>query len=217
MNKPLLSVKDLSKSFTPETILWEMIEFTLQEGQSLSIYGESGSGKSTLLFTLGGLEPVQSGEIFFQNQPIRYKKGNAYVPGLSYIFQHYQLIEELNVEENILWPTYLGNRNSALYKTIVEDLELGALLRRMPLHLSGGERQRVAIARALVTEPKLVLADEPTGSLDIKTGTRVMDLFFYICNTLGTSFILVTHNLDFARRTKQQFFLKGGRLIDAKN
>lgn len=217
MNKPLLSVKNLSKGFPPEAFLWEQVEFTLREGQSLSICGESGSGKSTLLFTLGGLEPVQSGEIFFRGQPIRYKKENTYVPGLSYIFQHYQLIEELNVEENILWPTYLRNADSALYQTIVDGLELGALLGRMPIHLSGGERQRIAIARALVTAPRLVLADEPTGSLDIQTGTRVMDLFFYICKTLDTSFILVTHNLDFAQRTEQQFFLKGGRLINAKN
>ena len=198
--------------------LWKDVSFDLSEGESVSICGESGSGKSTLLFALGGMEKIQSGSIEFCGEELGYTKKH-FVPGIEHIYQHYQLIEELDVLENIVLPCQIKGQkvDSKLLDFIIESLKLKPFLHRSPTQLSGGERQRVAIARALVTKPKLLLADEPTGSLDEVSGENVMDLFFYVCKSLGTSFILVTHNVSFAQRTDKLFYLKQGSLVDAKS
>ena len=214
MNK-LLSVKGISKCFKDtqnvDVYLWKDVSFDLSECESVSICGESGSGKSTLLFALGGMEKIQSGSIEFCGERIGYKQ-QSFIPGIEHIYQHYQLIEELDVLENIVLPCQIKGQkvDSKLLDFIIESLQLKPFLRRSPTHLSGGERQRVAIARALMTKPKLLLADEPTGSLDEISGKNVMDLFFYVCKNLGTSFILVTHNVSFAQRTDRF-------LVDAKS
>ncbi len=220
MNK-LLTVRGISKSFkdtqNQEVYLWKDVSFELNAGESMSICGESGSGKSTLLFALGGLEKVQTGTIEFLGTRVDYKKG--LLPGIEYIYQHYQLIEELDVLENIVFPCQIKGlkEDVKLLDFIVDSLKLKAFLHRLPVNLSGGERQRVAIARSLLTQPKLLLADEPTGSLDENTGKNVMDLFFYVCKSLKTSFILVTHNVSFAQGADRFFYLKQGSLINAKN
>ena len=219
MNK-LLEVQHLSKTFKDsegkELRLWDDVYFSLETGSTMAICGESGSGKSTLLLTLGGLEPATSGRILFLNQTI---KERAYTPGIAYIFQHYRLIEELSVWDNILLPAKIQGQfdlktTHKYAEEIMVKLDLNTLRNRLPNTLSGGEQQRVAIARALITQPKLLLADEPTGSLDESTGQKVMDLFFSVCQDLQTSFILVTHNRSFARRTNRVFCLKKGSLID---
>jgi len=218
----LLSVSGISKCFkdmqNADVYLWEDVSFDLSEGESVSICGESGSGKSTLLFALGGMEKIQSGSIEFCGKELGYKQKH-FVPGIEHVYQHYQLIEELDVLENIVLPCQIKGQkvDSKLLDFIIESLKLKPFLHRSPTHLSGGERQRVAIARALVTKPKLLLADEPTGSLDEISGKNVMDLFFYVCKSLGTSFILVTHNVSFAQRTDKLFYLKQGSLVDAKS
>ena len=221
MNK-LLSVNGISKCFSDakheEVYLWRDVSFDLNAGENVSICGESGSGKSTLLFALGGMEKIQTGSIEFCGKKVSYNK-RGFIPDLEHIYQHYQLIEELDVLENIVLPCQIRAQeiDSKLLDFIIESLKLGAFIHRLPTHLSGGERQRVAIARALMTKPKLLLADEPTGSLDEVSGKNVMDLFFYVCKNLGTSFILVTHNVSFAQRTDRFFYLKQGSLIDAKS
>lgn len=218
MNK-LLEVCDLSKVFKQPSgasyTLWQNVNFSLGFGESLSICGESGSGKSTLLFALGRLESVQSGKIFFDGRDISNEKSSN-IKGIRYIFQHYQLINELDVCENIVLPCYMQRCpvDKKLLNMLLEVLKLEALQHRLPDSLSGGERQRVAIARALITQPKLLLADEPTGSLDEASGRKVMDLLFYVCKTLGTSFILVTHNVSFAKETGRVFYLKQGTLLN---
>lgn len=218
----LLSVQHLTKSFQtssqqPVCILND-ISFSLQAGESMAVCGESGSGKSTLLFALGGLLPLDKGHIFFQQQPIVYNHLVA-SSEIGYVFQHYQLIEELNVEENIYLPSRIQQKtvDRHFFNKIVDLLKIASLLQRQTTHLSGGECQRIAIARTLLTQPKLILADEPTGSLDEATGMRVMDLFFYVCQTLGTSFILVTHNAVFAEKTNKVFYLKRGKMSDEKD
>lgn len=219
MNK-LLEVQQLSKVFKDsegkELRLWENVCFSLEVGSNMAICGESGSGKSTLLLTLGGLESPTDGQVLFLQKPIQER---AYTPGIAYIFQHYRLIEELSVWDNILLPAKIQSQFklktiSKRAEEIAEKLDLSSLRNRLPNTLSGGEQQRVAIARALITQPKLLLADEPTGSLDEATGQKVMDLFFSVCQDLQTSFILVTHNRSFARRTNRVFCLKKGALID---
>ncbi len=219
MNK-LLEVINLSKVFRnhegKDLRLWEKINFSLSLGENMSICGESGSGKSTLLLTLGGLEPITGGEILFLNRPV---KENSYVPDIAYIFQHYRLIEELTAWDNVLLPAKIQKKLTAKElitntEKILDILNLTHLKDRLPNTLSGGEQQRVAIARALVTKPKLLLADEPTGSLDEATGKKVMDLFFSVCKDLKTSFILVTHNRFFAKQTHKVFYLNKGTLTN---
>ena len=218
MNK-LLEVHNLSKAFKEPSgtlqPLWRNVNFSLGFGENISICGESGSGKSTLLFALGRLESVQSGEIFFEDRDITHTEATR-VRGIRYIFQHYQLVNELDVYENIVLPCYMQRCpvDKQLLNLLMEALKLEPLQHRMPAYLSGGERQRIAIARALITQPKLLLADEPTGSLDEDSGRQVMDLLFYVCKTLGTSFILVTHNVSFAKETDRIFYLKQGTLLN---
>lgn len=218
MNK-LLEVSNLSKVFKNPSgtlhTLWQNVNFTLNFGESLAICGESGSGKSTLLFSLGRLETIQSGRIFFEGKDIT-AKNSRNIKGICYIFQHYHLLNELDVRENIVLPCYIQKHpiDTKLLNLLLETLKLNHLQHRLPACLSGGERQRIAIARALITQPKLLLADEPTGSLDETSGRSVMDLLFYICKTLGTSFILVTHNVSFAKETDRVFYLRQGTLSD---
>ena len=220
MNK-LLEVRDLSKAFQQPSgasyTLWENVNFSLGAGESMSICGESGSGKSTLLFALGRLESVQSGKIFFEGNDISNEKPSN-IKGIRYIFQHYQLVQELDVLENIVLPCHMQQRSvdTKLLHLLLDTLKLEPLQHRLPAYLSGGEQQRIAIARALITQPKLLLADEPTGSLDEASGRNVMDLLFYVCKTLGTSFILVTHNVSFAKETDRVFYLKQGTLLNEK-
>lgn len=218
----LLEVCNLSKAFKNPSnnphILWQNVNFSLGYGENLSICGESGSGKSTLLFALGGLESVTSGEIFFEGQAISTGKSHK-LRGVRYVFQHYQLLNELDVRENILLPCFIQKCpvDVKLLNLLLEALKLSHLQHRLPDCLSGGERQRIAIARALITQPKLLLADEPTGSLDEDSGRNVMDLLFYVCKTLNTSFILVTHNVSFAKETSRVFYLKRGTLLNEKS
>ncbi|MDR2768986.1 MAG: ATP-binding cassette domain-containing protein [Puniceicoccales bacterium] len=220
----LLSADKLTKFFvsskTERFCLWHDVNFELFEGESMAICGESGSGKSTLLFALGGLESVDSGTICFCNQMISHHL-NPHIPGISYIFQHYYLIEELNVLENLLLPVRVmgekvdtGVMNRAHH--LLLELGLEKFSYQLPRTLSGGERQRVAIGRAFMMNPRLILADEPTGSLDEQTSLRVSQMFFSICQKFTTSFILVTHNENFARQTNKYCRLEQGELKRCK-
>ena len=215
MSETLLKVEHLSKSFRRPTgeklTLWHDVSFTLEASQFMAVCGESGSGKSTLLFTLGGLESPDDGRITFQGKPVCCTS-NAHIPGIAYIFQHYHLIEELSVLENVLLPLQVGGRRdqtgSKRAQALLTELHLEPFIHSLPRTLSGGERQRVAIARALVMQPKLILADEPTGSLDEQTSQHVIDLFLSACETHKTSFILVTHNERFAQQTQRYYRLE---------
>lgn len=210
---PLLVVQGLSKRFEGHD-LWKNVSFTLHASETVSICGASGSGKSTLLFAIGGLETVQSGSIVFQGKPIIGGE-NASIQGIGYIFQQYHLIEELTVRENIQYPLWVQTRTRAVpkcWEEIMEILGLKSLLDRLPTHLSGGEQQRVVIARTLLTQPTLLLADEPTGSLDEATGARVMELLLQTCRLMHTGLILVTHSVAFSKQTDRQMILKGGSL-----
>lgn len=212
---PLLVVQNLSKRFENRD-LWKNVSFTLHAGETVSICGASGSGKSTLLFAIGGLETVQGGSIVFQGKPIIGGR-KASIQGIGYIFQQYHLIEELTVQENIQYPLWIQTRTKEApkdWEEIIEMLGLASLLDRLPMYLSGGEQQRVVIARTLFTQPKLLLADEPTGSLDEATGARVMELLLKTCRSMHTSLLLVTHSVSFAKQTDRQMILKGGNLYE---
>lgn len=209
---PLLAVENLSKRFGTQS-LWRDVSFTLNEGESLSVCGASGSGKSTLLLAIGGLETVQSGTVTFNGRPVIGGR-RAYIEGIGYVFQHYHLIEELTVRENLLLPFSIrfGKQMPDIWGDVLDLLGLKELLDRLPTTLSGGEQQRAALARAILAKPKLLLADEPTGSLDEATGTCVMELLLRVCQRFCMSLILVTHSAMFAARTDRRMLLKDGFL-----
>ena len=210
----LLTVENLAKRFGTQP-LWRDVSFALNEGESLSICGASGSGKSTLLLAIGGLETVQSGTVMFDGRPVVGGR-QAQVEGIGYVFQHYHLIEELTVRENLLLPFSIrfGKQMPDIWDEVLDLLGLRELLDRLPTTLSGGERQRAALARAVLAKPKLLLADEPTGSLDEATGARVMELLLRVCQRFCMSLILVTHSAMFATRTDRRMSLKDGFLCE---
>lgn len=199
------------------------VDFTLSYGDSVSIRGESGCGKSTLLNVLSGLERADAGKLFWKNQDVSSysisKFSTSRSKFIGFIFQDYYLAPELNAIENVL----LGARIIGQVNQDVRERAEALLIRvglkerisHSSLKLSGGERQRVAVARALINDPPLVMADEPTGNLDESTGHAVMDLLLEITDESAKSLVLVTHNPEFAERTKRQLVLHFGKLNDA--
>jgi putative ABC transport system ATP-binding protein len=205
-----------SKKVTVEAL--RGVNFSLKEGEIISLVGSSGSGKSTILNILGGLDWKYTGDIYVDGKNIREYNQNYYrrfVVGT--IFQQFHLIPSLNVEENILLPTKFEKKKNK--ETINERLEyllkqVGLETRRKhyPKELSGGESQRVAIARALIDSPKIVLADEPTGNLDSKTGKMIIDLLKDLNKKDGVTMIVVTHDEAIAKETERLI-----KLVDGKN
>lgn len=197
------------------------ISLKVEKGDSVAIMGPSGSGKSTLLNIIGGLERLSSGEVFLDGKRIDNLDEDALVAlrrgKIAYIFQQYHLLPSLSAMENVLLPLLLrGNVNSR--KTAINILErvgLGNRIEHKPSELSGGEQQRVAVARALVNNPSLMLADEPTGNLDQKTGRQILDLFSDM-NKDGLTIMIVTHDYEIAKHTKNIAHLLDGKIVETK-
>lgn len=195
------------------------VNFNLKKGEMISVVGSSGSGKSTLLNILGGLDWAYKGDILVDGKNIREYDQNyyrRYIVGT--IFQTYYLIPSLNVEENILLPLKFGKKMSskeanARLEQLLEEVDLKDRRRHMPKELSGGQAQRVAIARALIDRPKIVLADEPTGNLDSKTGEQILNLLVRLNEKEETTMIVVTHDMAIADRTERKITLKDGKNV----
>lgn len=188
------------------------------EGDFVSIQGESGCGKTTLLNVLAGLETPDSGYVNWGDQNIgklnRNELARVRAKHLGIVFQSYYLVPELNVLQNVLLNQRIATNSVDLKKSeeLLKRVGLGDRFEQLPSTLSGGERQRVAIARALVTSPKIILADEPTGNLDERTGNSVMDLLLSVCQETQTALALVTHNPQHAARADRQLILANGIL-----
>lgn len=222
---PLMRCENLSKVFqSPQggIPVLQGASLDIHKGQSLSIRGESGAGKTTLLYLLSALELPDSGKLYWNGtdalaQPADWRAKQR-ADFLGFVFQAYYLIPELTALENVLMARRL------LGKVRTEDTEravqlltrlgLGGRLKQVPQKLSGGERQRVAVARALMNRPALILADEPTGNLDERTGEVVMEQLLSLCSEEGASLVLVTHNPVFAERTDRQIRLRNGLLVE---
>ncbi|MFZ6820221.1 ABC transporter ATP-binding protein [Undibacterium sp. Ji22W] len=221
-NIPAIHVKNLSKRVadaTGELTILHNIEFSVEAGETLAIVGASGSGKSTLLGILAGLDTPTSGTVELGGVDIFAldEDGRALLRKnqLGFVFQSFQLLMHLNALENVMLPLELRGDKEAKSKAeqMLAKVGLSSRLKHYPKYLSGGEQQRVALARAFVTEPPLLFADEPTGSLDAATGESVIQLVFELNRERGSSLVLVTHDLSIAARCGRTISIAAGRLI----
>jgi len=217
--KPLIRLSGIKKTVGSEQIL-KGIDLEIYEGEFVSIIGASGSGKSSLLYILGLLDKPTEGEVFFEDEKIDYSKDKrlSYLRNskLGFVFQFHYLVQELSLLDNVILPAIKKGvpikeaRERAM--ALLERLGLKGKENRKPYEISGGEMQRTAIARALINQPKVLLADEPTGNLDSTNTQRVMDIFKEI-NKSQTTIVMVTHEIDLARQTKRIVELKDGSVI----
>ncbi|MBT2216354.1 ABC transporter ATP-binding protein [Virgibacillus dakarensis] len=194
------------------------MELAIEEGEFVSIMGPSGCGKSTLLYLLGGIDVPTSGSVYFKREDINKmndkKKSMIRRRQLGFVFQFYNLVQNLTVAENILLPITMDGKKSKDYQDeLNEKLEIVGLTDRRnftPRELSGGQQQRVAIARALIVNPKVILADEPIGNLDSKSGTAIMELFRKINQEKGITIVQVTHSQEAAKYGNRIIHMKDG-------
>jgi lipoprotein-releasing system ATP-binding protein len=217
--KPLIRLSGIKKTVGSEQIL-KGIDLEVYEGEFVSIIGASGSGKSSLLYILGLLDKPTEGEVFFEDEKIDYSndKRLSYLRNskIGFVFQFHYLVQELSLLDNVILPAIKKGVpiKEAMERAMVllERLGLKGKENRKPYEISGGEMQRTAIARALINQPKVLLADEPTGNLDSTNTQRVMDIFKEI-NKNQTTIVMVTHEIDLARQTKRIVELKDGSVI----
>ena len=219
----ILKVTDLTKSYEGSTgslTVLDSVSFGLEKGETFSIVGPSGSGKTTLLGLCAGLDRASSGSVEVcgikldaLSEDDRARVRNQHI---GFIFQNFQLLPTLTALENVMVPLELRGEKGAgpKSKDLLERVGLGDRLHHYPTQLSGGEQQRVALARAFSNDPEILFADEPTGNLDEETGMKVEELLFQINKEQGTTLVLVTHNMELARKTGRILRLKGGRVIE---
>ncbi len=222
MSDPIIAVEHVTRSVTDSTgtlTILRDIHFSLQRRESTAIVGASGSGKSTLLAIIAGLDHPTSGTVRIDGEDLfaldEDQRAGLRARKLGFVFQSFQLLAHLSALENVMLPLELLGRPDARERaaTVLQRVGLGERLKHYPRTLSGGEQQRVALARAFVVEPEVLLADEPTGSLDHATGERVMALMFEMNRETGTTLVLVTHDRTIAARCDRQLLIEAGELI----
>lgn len=218
----MLDIRDLSKSYptrADDLVVIKNITLNVNAGQSVAIMGPSGCGKSTLLNIAGTLEPPTSGTVTIDNNnPFTLNETNLAAfrnKCIGFVFQEHHLLPQCSVLENVLIPTLIANGNNGVVdraKSLLNRVGLSDRLDHRPAELSGGERQRAAIARALIHQPKLILADEPTGNLDRNSADTVADLLTQLHREFNAALIVVTHSQELADRFDRQFDLLDGQL-----
>ena len=221
MSQLVLQAENLTKiyrSADKDLVVLDRISFSVDQGNSISIIGPSGSGKTTLLGLCAGLDTPSSGAISLMgfklnamNEDDRAYIRNQYV---GFVFQNFQLLSTLTALENVMVPLELRGEKNVMPKAkeLLSRVGLNDRMNHYPSQLSGGEQQRVAMARAFITDPKILFADEPTGNLDEENADHVRDLLFGMNKEVGTTLVLVTHNLELAQRTQRILKMRGGKL-----
>jgi len=231
MSEAMIHVADLHKSYRLGRVTLHVLKglsFSVRRGEFVAVCGSSGSGKSTLLHLIGLLDRPDSGHVELDGADAAKRsagwRNRVRCRDIGFVFQFYHLLPELNVLENALLPAMVdvgtlgwlsrrrGRRKAAA--ELLQRLGLGERIKHKPKELSGGERQRVAIARALVNAPKLLLADEPTGNLDSKTGAKIMNVLKDLAHQHGRTTLMVTHDATIASAADRVLHLKDGRLTD---
>lgn len=216
----MIDIKGITKSFGSLQVL-KGIDLHIDKGEVVSIVGPSGAGKTTLLQIMGTLDKPDSGSITIDGTDIRSLSGkeisrfrNSHI---GFVFQFHQLLPEFTAMENVMIPALIGGKSATVaQKDAMEMLDFLGLAERAkhkPSELSGGEKQRVAVARALINHPSVVLADEPSGSLDTKNKEELHKLFFDLRDRLGQTFVIVTHDEGLAAQTDRTIHIKDGRII----
>ncbi|MEG0296984.1 MAG: ABC transporter ATP-binding protein [Clostridium sp.] len=220
--KEVLRVEKLGKSYGQgESVVNALMEsdFEITKGEFVAIIGPSGSGKSTLLHLLGGIDKPSCGKVFIDGQDIYDMNSEKLAilrrQKIGFIFQYYNLIPVLNVRENILMPTLLdGNSEDKEYTNeLIEILGLKNRETHLPSQLSGGQQQRVAIGRALVNKPSIILADEPTGNLDTKTTTEILNLLKLSVKKYNQTLVVITHDPNIAKQADRIIKIEDGKII----
>ncbi len=220
---PIIDVKNITKTVTvneQELKILRPTSFTIYPKESVAIIGASGSGKSTLLSLLAGLDVASSGELYLAGQGIHDadEEGRAAIraSNVGFIFQSFMLIQSLSALENVMLPLELAKQSNAKEQAIelLSEVGLSERLEHFPNQMSGGEQQRVAIARAFACKPKILFADEPTGNLDSVNGAKVESLLFNLNKEHGTTLVLVTHDLNLAKRCQRRFHMQAGVLAE---
>jgi len=219
----LINLKDVVKTYKVGDNRIEVlrgISLELEEGSYVSIVGPSGSGKSTLFHVIGGLESVDSGEVWVNGSPVHQLKDKELAQirreVIGFVFQQFQLLPTATALENVMMPLLSFSSSKSIRDRAAAALErvgLADRLHHLPSRLSGGEQQRVAIARALVTEPKIILADEPTGNLDSENGIKIVQLLEDFHQRDGGTVVMITHDLTLAERAEQKIHLLDGQII----
>ena len=217
----MIEVKDIIKSYDGLRVLDEA-SLTINDGEFLSIVGPSGAGKTTLLQIIGSLETPDSGKVIYDGTDIVKMKEAQLAAfrnrNMGFVFQFHQLLPEFSMAENVAMPAMIGGmgRKEAMERAaeLLDGLGLGGRLTHRPNQLSGGERQRAAVARALINDPKVILADEPSGSLYSHNREELYRLFFDLRSTTGKTFIIVTHDESLACNSDRVIHMADGRIID---
>jgi len=206
------------KSGANDLVILREIDLAVTRGEALAVVGASGSGKSTLLAILAGLDTPSTGSVELDGQDLfavdEDQRARLRAANVGFVFQSFQLLPALTALENVMLPLELSNDAKAeeLARQVLERVGLGERLHHYPKHLSGGEQQRVALARAFVVRPKVLLADEPTGSLDADSGTEIIKLLFEMNREYGTTLVMVTHDESLAARCGRIVRLAAGRI-----
>ena len=222
----ILEIKNLRKVYstrfgTNKIEALRDISFSAENGEYIAVMGESGSGKTTLLNILASLDKVTSGEVLLKGKNITNIKEKDMAAfrrkHLGYVFQDFNLLDNFSLQDNIFLPLVLAGKNhkemEEKLRAIAEVIGIKKILEKYPYEVSGGEKQRTAIARAIITNPELLLADEPTGSLDSKTTAEILTLFSKI-NSLGQTIIMVTHSVLAASHASRVLFIKDGKIFN---
>ncbi|RIY38569.1 ABC transporter ATP-binding protein [Psittacicella gerlachiana] len=219
-NQAQVTKGEINSAQPEQTVIFSNLSFKIHAGEQISLVGKSGNGKSSLLYLLAGFEKVAPDTIYWQGQDLALMSAKEINQlrnqDLGFIFQFHNLLPDFTALENVMLPAQIGNFDPQVAKQRAHELlnymGLEARMHHYPDQLSGGERQRVAIARALINNPKLILADEPTGNLDQETSSEVMALITRISQDFATSILLVTHDPDIAQSLPIHWHLDNGRL-----